>query len=119
MTSTPGTDAVSPLELQVDAIASAALSCPAVAGLDSGGWQQVATYLPGRRVTGVRVDDQRVLVSVVLALGASVQILETQLRAALAPVAGGRRVDVLVADVAPTPPPRTADEAPASATGPA
>ncbi|MGH3507015.1 MAG: hypothetical protein ACRDO2_07400 [Nocardioidaceae bacterium] len=59
----------------------------------------MATYLPGRRVVGVRVEDRRVLVSVVLASGSSIRSLEAQVRSALAPHVGGRQVDVHVADV--------------------
>ena len=83
----------------VDAIAAAIMACPAVAGLHEGGNLAVATYLPGRRVVGVRVEDQRVLVSVVLGSGSSVRMLESQVRSALAPHVRGRRVDVHVADV--------------------
>jgi hypothetical protein len=83
----------------VDAIAAATVACPAVARLDEGGAQAVATYLPGRRVVGVRVEEDRVLVSVVLASGSSVRSLEAQVRSALAAHAGGRRVDVHVADL--------------------
>jgi hypothetical protein len=83
----------------VDAIAAATLACPAVAGLHEGGTRAVATYLPGRRVVGVRVEDGRVLVSVVLASGSSVRSLGAQVRSALEPHVEGRRVDVHVADV--------------------
>lgn len=83
----------------VDAIAAATLACPAVAGLHEGGTRVVATYLPGRRVVGVRVEARHVLVSVVLASGSSVRSLEAQVRPALAPHVGGRQVDVHVADV--------------------
>ena len=83
----------------VDAIAAVTLACPAVAGLHEGGTRAVATYLPGRRVIGVRVENRRVLVSVVLASGSSVRSLEAQVRSALAPHVGGRQVDVHVADV--------------------
>ena len=83
----------------VDAIAAATLECPAVAGLHEGGAMAVATYLPRRRVVGVRVEDRRVLVSVVLASGSSVRSLEAQVRSTLAAHAGGRQVDVHVADV--------------------
>jgi hypothetical protein len=83
----------------VDAIAAAALACPAVAGLHEGGTRAVATYLPGRRVVGVRVEDHRVLVSVVLAPGSSVRSLEAQVRSAVAPYVEGRQVDLHVADV--------------------
>jgi len=83
----------------VDTIAAAMMACPAVAGLHEGGTRAVATYLPGRRVVGVRVEDQRVLVSVVLASGSSVPMLEAQVRSKLAPHVRGRKVDVHVADV--------------------
>lgn len=82
-----------------DAIAAAVMACPAVAGLHEGGTRAVATYFPGRRVVGVRVEDRRVLVSVVLASGSSVRLLEAQVRSALAPHVGRRQVDVHVADV--------------------
>ena len=88
--------------VDVDAVAAATLACRAVAGLHAGSPPFVATYLPGRRVVGVRADDEHVLVSVVLARGASVQSLEKQVRAALAPLVPGRVVDVHVADVATT-----------------
>lgn len=83
----------------VDAIAAAALECAAVAGLHEGGDRAVATYLPGRRVVGVRVEDQRVLVSVVLASGSSVRMLESEMRSRVAPHVRGRQVDLHVADV--------------------
>jgi hypothetical protein len=83
----------------VDAIAAAMMACPAVAGLHEGGTRAVATFLPGRRVVGVRVEDKRVLVSVVLASGSSVRLLEAQVRSRLAPHVGDRQVDVHVADV--------------------
>lgn len=83
----------------VDAVAAATLECSAVAGLHPGGTRFVATYLPGRRVVGVRIDEDRVLLSVVLAQGASVPGLDKQVRDALAPLVEGRSVDVHVADV--------------------
>jgi len=86
----------------VDAIAAATLACPAVARLHEGGTRAVATYLPGRRGVGVRVEDHRVLVSVVLAAGSSVRSLEAQVRSALAPYVVDRLVDVHVADVETT-----------------
>ena len=86
-------------ETLVDAVAAATLGCPAVAGMHPGGPRFVATYLPGRRVVGVRVEEDRVLVSVVLRQRASVPTLERQIRGALAPLVEGREVDVHVADV--------------------
>jgi hypothetical protein len=85
--------------VDVDAVVAATLGCPAVAGLHHGDKRFVATYLPGRRIVGVRAEDSRVLVSVVLARDTSVEALEKQVRSALAPLAEGREVDVHVADV--------------------
>ena len=59
----------------------------------------MATYLPGRRVVGVRVDEDRVLLSVVLAQGASVRRLENQVREAIVSLVAGRAIDVHVAEV--------------------
>jgi hypothetical protein len=83
----------------VEALAAATLRCPAVAALHPGGARFAVTPLPNRRVVGVRVDEDQVLVSVVLARGASVRTLETQVRRALAPLVGRRDIDVHVADV--------------------
>jgi hypothetical protein len=82
-----------------DAVASAVRRCPAVAGLHGGGLVQVATFLPGRRVDGVRVGEDAVQVSVVAAYGIPLVALTDQVRSAAAPLAGGRRIDVHVADL--------------------
>ncbi|MGY5884647.1 hypothetical protein [Modestobacter lacusdianchii] len=82
-----------------DAIAAAAVRCPAVASLSSGGLRPVATYLPGRRVDGVRVDSGRVLVSVVAVQGVPIIVIADQVRQAVGPIVGGQLVDVHVADV--------------------
>lgn len=103
MTVAPAGAPTDPPQREVDDIAAATLACPAVVRLDGAGWGQVATYFPGRRVVGVRVDDERVLVSVVLAFGSSVSALDLQVRTALAPYARGRDVDVHVADIAAAP----------------
>jgi len=83
----------------VDSLAAAVVACPAVARLHPGGTKFVATYLPGRRVVGIRVEDDRVLVSTVLSQGASVRTLDTQVRGALASLVDGRQIDVHVADI--------------------
>jgi hypothetical protein len=85
-----------------DSIATAVLACPAVAALHPGGLvHRTVTYLPGRRVEGVHVDDDRIAVSVVGVQGIPVTLLAGQVRSAIAPLAGGRPIDVHVADVAP------------------
>ncbi|MFR9807252.1 hypothetical protein ACL02T_33880 [Pseudonocardia sp. RS010] len=74
---------------------------PAVVRLDGGVFGAVATYLPGRRLLGVRVDEHGgpVEVAVVLSLTAPIPDVVARLRARVAEVAGGRPVDVTVSDV--------------------
>jgi hypothetical protein len=84
-----------------EAIAAAVRTAPAVAGLHAGGLRLVVTLLPGRRVEGVQVTDDRVTVSVVAVQGVPVPVLAGQVRARVAPLAGGRGVDVHVADLQP------------------
>lgn len=85
-----------------DAVATAVLGCPAVAALHPGGLvHRTVTYLPGRRIDGVRIDDRRIAVSVVGVHGIPVVLLVDQVRSAVAPLAGGRPVDVHVADLQP------------------
>ena len=86
-----------------DQVAAAVRSCSGVVSLASGGRRPVATYLPGRQVTGVHIDDRRIRVAVVGALGMPIPVLAAQVRAALVPFAGNRVVDVDVVDLQPAP----------------
>lgn len=52
-----------------DAVRAAVLAVPGVADLHSGSYGEVATYLPGRKVQGVRVRAERTEVHVVLDWG--------------------------------------------------
>ncbi|MBW4717463.1 hypothetical protein [Saccharothrix obliqua] len=70
------------------------LAHPSVVRLGAG----YASYLPGRRVVGVRVEE-RVGVAVVLRPGRPIPEVVDELRAAVAEHAGGRPVDVEVADL--------------------
>ena len=82
-----------------DAIAAAVAACPAVASLHGGGLLRTATYLPGRLVEGVHVDEDRVRVSVVAVQGVPVGDVAGQIRTAVAPLVPGRAVDVHIADL--------------------
>ena len=82
-----------------DAIAAAALDCPGVSGLHGGPLNDVAAYLPGRTVTGVRLAEDRVEVHVVARFGTVLPSLAEQVRAAVTPAAGGLPVEVHIDDL--------------------
>ena len=82
-----------------DALAAAALACPSVVALSGGRVGEVATYLPGRRVTGVRVTDGRVEVHVVARYGPTCAEIASQVRAAVQPLTGGLPVWVGIDDL--------------------
>lgn len=86
----------------IDQIALVVLGTAGVHDLHAGGVGQVATYLPGRRVTGIRTVEDGYDVHVVLAWGFSVSATAAAVRAAVQALAPGR-VDVTVEDVAPAP----------------
>lgn len=91
------------------AVAAAVRAHPAVADLDGGPFGAIASYLPGRRVLGVRIGEAPgpVEVSVVARLGTPLSQLAAELRDVITAVAGSRPVDVTVNDViigASTPP---------------
>ncbi|RZT89029.1 hypothetical protein EV383_5983 [Pseudonocardia sediminis] len=89
------TTAPSPGEPDPDLVAAIVLSCPAVAGLHPGPFGEVATYLPGRRVSGVRVRPGAVEVHVIGRYPIPVPEIEGQVRAAIA-AAGPSPVQALV-----------------------
>lgn len=84
-----------------DAIAERVLDHPAVARLHGGPFGTVASYLPGRRVVGVRVEetDGSVDLSVVLWVGVSLRQAVADLRRAVVEIAGPVSVNVTVADL--------------------
>ena len=86
--------------VDVDAVAAAVRGCPAVDDLDGGRLGGVATYLPGRRVPGIRITDDRIEVHVRGVWGQPVGMIADQIRDALATLIGGRVIDVVLTDVA-------------------
>jgi hypothetical protein len=85
--------------VDLDAVTAAVLGCGGVDDLYSGPWAGVVSYLPGRRVEGVRVASDHVLISVRGRWGVPVTELARQVRAALASLVAARRVDIVVADL--------------------
>jgi hypothetical protein len=90
-------------ETDVDAIAAAVRGCAGIEDLYAGQPVEVATYLPGRRVLGVRVGADKVEVQVRARWGRPLPQIGSEVQAAVAPLAGGRQVDVLIADIAGVP----------------
>ena len=82
-----------------DAVAAAALACDSVTQLSAGSVEEVATYLPGHRVKGVRVRDDVVEVHVVAKWGVPLPDVGRQVQAAVGPLSGGRSVLVAIEDV--------------------
>jgi hypothetical protein len=85
-------------DVDVDGVVAAAAACPAVAAVSAGMYGEVATYLPGRRVSGIRVNDTDVEVHVV-ARAHALQDVYAQIAAATRSLIGGRRLTVAVDDL--------------------
>jgi hypothetical protein len=89
---------------QEELVAAAVLACPAVARLSSGTIGEIASYLPGRRLLGVRFADDEVAVHVVARYGPTVAEIARQVRLAVHGVVGDRPVTVGIDDLElPTP----------------
>ncbi|WP_019819185.1 hypothetical protein [Saccharomonospora saliphila] len=105
MTATDGPDLVDGVD--VDRVAELARGCSGVVDVVDGAplptSPLIVSYLPGRVVPGVRVERDRVVVQVIARWDAVVPELGRRVQAALAPFVGGRRVDVVVADLAGVP----------------
>jgi len=90
-------------EDDAERIAAAVTAVKGVAGLHAGMFGEVATYLPGRRVSGIRIGADRVDVHVSLALDAPVRSTATAIQRAVAEIAD-LPVDVTVEDLLPVTP---------------
>jgi uncharacterized alkaline shock family protein YloU len=92
-TAGPADEVVGATDL-ADEVAGAVRRCPDVAELSSGPFETVATYLPGRKVSGVALRDDEVEVSIVVRQGRPLPEIADEVRAAIAPLVGGRPVNV-------------------------
>ncbi len=82
-----------------DEIAALVLSVPDVVRLHAGRFGEVATYLPGRRVTGVKLSDELIEVHVVIAGQTPVQQTAQAIHAAVATLIA-TPVHVFIEDIA-------------------
>jgi NADH dehydrogenase FAD-containing subunit len=86
--------------VDAERVAQAVERVPTVARLSAGSTgAEVATYLPGRRVRGVRVDDGTVQVHVVARWPAVLPEVGDAVRSAAAPLVGGRAIEVVIDDL--------------------
>lgn len=84
----------------VDVVAATVLAVPGVHDLHAGVAGEVATYLPGRRVNGIRMREPGCSIHVVLHWGAPVLDTTDVIRDAVRPYVSGP-VDVTVEDILP------------------
>ncbi len=84
-------------------VAAAVTAVPGVAALHSGMFGEVGTYLPGRRVSGIRIDADTVEVHIVISYGVSITELAARVRSAVTTAIGPSAVHVHVEDVLPSP----------------
>ena len=105
------TDIVTNAEQQADQIAAAVLAVPGVAALHGGMFGEVASYLPGRRVAGVRITAEAIDVHLSVLIDAPIRDTAAAVRRAVAAVAlTALPVNVTVEDVLPaTPTPATSE----------
>lgn len=95
-------EGTSPEQTLADRVAAAVTAVPGVAALAGGAFDEVATYLPGRRVNGVAERGDRLTVSFTATATGDLRETAERVRAAVAGV-DPRPVDVIVADIAGKP----------------
>ncbi|MBA2273399.1 MAG: hypothetical protein H0W21_05765 [Actinobacteria bacterium] len=98
--------------MDAEVVASVVAACPSVARLYGGRAAEVATYLPGTRVEGVRLAEDELEVHVVAAWDVPLPQVADEVRSAAAPVGGGLPVAVFIDDVDIPPALLGADEPP-------
>lgn len=86
-------------DADTEAIAAATLACPHVAGLSAGTVEEIATYLPGRRVQGIRIRDDVLEIHLVAKWGTPLPEVAAEVRQAVAGLAGGRQTAVSIEDI--------------------
>ncbi len=85
--------------IDVDAVYDAVAACTGVAGLGTDQPGSSATYLPGRRVPGVRVSADAVELEIRAVWDSSAPQIFAEIQQALATITSGRRIDVTIADI--------------------
>jgi len=102
--------------VDVDVLAALVRSCQSVSDLAAGGPGSPASYLPGRRLAGIAVDETRVRIQVRSRWAAPAHVVDAEIRAAVRPLVGDRMIDITIADI-DDPPGWPSNEEPPMATG--
>lgn len=92
----------------LDLVAARVLGCPAVAALHPGPFGEVATYLPGRRISGLRTHGARLEIHVSGVYPHTPDEIAVQIRAAVATAAPAVDVLVVIEDYQAPPAPSSA-----------
>lgn len=82
-----------------DRLAAVVRAIPGVADLHSGMFGEVGTYLPGRRVPGIRLTDDTVQIHLSALVGSPIRDVAAAVRRAVTAEYPGLAVDVTVEDV--------------------
>ncbi len=85
------------VEIDADRIAAAVQANRDVAGLDGGRYGEIATYLPGRRVSGVRIRPESVTIGVIGRYPSTATEIDAGVRAAVGPL--DRPLHVYIGDL--------------------
>jgi len=87
------------VSIDVDVVSTRVTAVRDVVQLTGGPTDAVATYLPGRRVPGIRTCDGRLEIHAVVTTDRPVTAIADDIRNAVVPLADGMPVDVVIADV--------------------
>jgi hypothetical protein len=85
--------------VNIDAVHTAVSNCPGVAAVGSGTLAALTTYLPGRRIPGIRINPDSVELEIVADWDATAAHIASEIRVAVAGLADGRRIDITIADI--------------------
>jgi hypothetical protein len=85
--------------VDIDAVHAAVSSCPGVARVGSGSLAALTTYLPGRRIPGIRINPDTVELEVVAEWDSNAGDISRSVQAVVADLVDARSVDITIADI--------------------
>jgi hypothetical protein len=85
--------------VDIDAVHTAVNACPGVAGVGGGTLAALTTYLPGRRIPGIRINPESIELEVVAEWNTTAADIVSEIRRAVADLVHRRRVDITITDI--------------------